>query len=118
MPIKDSDILITPPNVTRTRVSSADPAIIEAMKKNATDGQYVTNAKTYKTAAEAGNEAQVYRRALAKALNIEPHKLVGKTWGMDGDTLLTDREKPGTWRFALAVDRNRAKRTRNTNASS
>lgn len=110
----DASLVVTPPTQTRHRDSSADPVIVAAMVEQHDTGLYVSNGVTYKTYDETSNAAQVYRRAFASALGVEPHTIVSKSWGMDGETLIADKTKPGAWKFALTADPTRTKRTRKT----
>lgn len=114
----DNSFLVVPPTITRERESSADEKIVAGMAKSYTPGAWVTNGATYKTQKEAQNDSAVYRRAFAKALSVEPHKIKSRIWGMNGDTIIADRTKPGTWRFALTVDPERQPQTRNRNGKS
>lgn len=114
----DNSFLVVPPTITRERESSADEKIVAGMVAAFKPGAWVGNKATYKTQKEAQNDSAVYRRAFAKGLGVEPYKIKSRIWGMDGDTLITDRTKPGTWRFALTVDPERKPQTRNRNGNS
>lgn len=113
-----SDFIVTPPSVTRERESSADAKTVEGMAKAFRPGSYVSNGKTYKTHKAAQNDSAVYRRAFARALYVEPHKIKTRIWGDRDGVIVLDRTKSADWRFGLTVDPDRQKRTRNRNGNS
>lgn len=113
---KSDSLLIEPPTIARTRQGSADQALTARMQAEVGEGKWVTDGKTYKDYKGAGNESQVYRRSLASALSVEPHKIKSRVWGVKDGAIVTDRNKPADWRFALTVDPNRAKQVRTRKA--
>lgn len=110
---KTSPFVIEVPNISRTRSSSAEQEIVKGMAAEAAEGVWVTDGYVYESYADAGNASQIYRRAIAKALGLETHKIKSKTWGVNGDTIVTDRDAKADWKYALTVDPSREKRTRN-----
>jgi hypothetical protein len=110
---RSSSFVIEVPNIQRTRTSSADQAKVSGMAAEAAEGVWVTDGETYETYGDAGNASQVYRRAIAKEKNAETYHVKSKVWGVNGDTIVTDRNAPAEWKFALTLDPSRQKRTRN-----
>ena len=107
-------LIVEPPKQQGRKSSSADQEILTAMAKQVQQGVFVGDGKVFKTAKDAGNEANVYRRGLARALNVEDYKIVSRVWGYDKNgNVLADREKNGEWQFGLTVNHDRVKRQRN-----
>lgn len=107
------NLIIVPPASTRASSSKADSALVAAMAAQISPETWVSDGKTYKTYKAAQNASGLYRRALPKALNIEPHKMRSKTWGTDAKgVVVTDRDKEASWVFAFTTAPDRVKRTR------
>lgn len=114
-----SSLVVTPPPIQRSRESSADQAIVEAMVKQITPGKFITNGEVYAVHGDASNDAQLYKRAVARAMNVPDHKMRSRVWGTDSKgTILTDTDKRGNWLFAVRYDPDREKSTRNRSTSS
>lgn len=112
-------LVVSPPQIARSRESSADQAIVEQMAKQAVEGAFVTNGLVYEKHEEASNDAQIYKRAVARAKQVPDHKMRSRVWGMtkDGKVEL-DTDKKAEWQFAVKYDPNREKSTRAKASSS
>lgn len=111
---ESKSLVIEVPTISKTRTSSADQGIVKLMVKDAKEGTWVTDGSTYPKHGDTANASQVYRRALAKAANLEAHQVKSRVWGVDkGGNIVTDENATAEWRFALTLDPTRQKRTRN-----
>ena len=85
-------VMLTPPAVSRTRESSASPALVKSMADKYREG-WVSDGVQYPEKRLASNASVVYRRALIRQLGGDPSNKadeIGKTikskvWAPDPD---------------------------------